>query len=130
MAQVKIDSRRPELKSNVHIARLRVYFNKADSTFKVLFIAVDRYIAIRIIKRNAEPGTGNYILCIFRNERRRVVTCAVGQLYDLRRAECFQVYPSYPGSVIGVGKYPAPVNFPIGLRQFNMVQIIPGHFPV
>ncbi|MNE75208.1 hypothetical protein D3C80_1713430 [compost metagenome] len=115
MAQIEIHSRSYNLERQIKLSFFS-YFHKAQMSFEVFFVSIDRHIAIVIIRRNAETACSYYVFCILRNKWRRVISATIWQLNYFSSFECFQVNTRNPWRVISIGKKPAAVHFSVSLR--------------
>src|SRR5690606_15025655 len=81
MRQIIVKTRNQQLESQVHPAIILIYFYERYGSFKIFLVAVDRNIALAIV-RNTETGISNYIFSIFSTERRSVIAANIRQLDD------------------------------------------------
>ncbi|MCY1518727.1 hypothetical protein D9M68_534510 [compost metagenome] len=123
--QVEVYARGFQLEGNIHFTTILIYTYKADMSFEILFIGIDRDIIIFTVGRYAETGTGHNVFGVFGSEGRAMVTPAVRQLDNFGCTERFQVNTGQPGCIIPVYKDPFSIGFTAGLRHFHMVKIIP-----
>lgn len=76
-----------------------------------------------------KPRTSYHILCVFGGKRGGVVAAGVRDLDDLGGFKGGQVDPGDAGGVVAIDEAPTAVGFPIGLGEFGVVGVIPGHEP-
>ena len=79
MAQIKVYTRPLQLKCDIHITTCFIYADKADGTFKIFFITINRYISVFVIGRYTKSCTCNDVFRIFCNKRRRMISPTIGK---------------------------------------------------
>ena len=127
MAQVEVDTGAAQLEGDIHLTILFAHTDEADGTLEILFVGIDGHIAVVVIRRYAETCSGHYVLGIFGDEGRTVITAAVGQFDDLGGTEGSQVDACHAGCIVGIAEHPTSVDLAIGLRKFGVMQVVPRH---
>ena len=99
-----------------------------DQSLEVLLIGINAYIFLR--NRHTKTSTRNQIFRVFGNERSAVQSGYIRNFQNFYRFKGCEVYSGNTGVVVSIDKQPASVKLAIGLREFNVVGIVPRHFAV